>query len=64
MAGSLVFGFYYHFIAQGMDNALGLSPGAWSTGFLVTSIFLAVLEAWACIWAGWIVRSNRFPTAT
>src|SRR5215467_12958625 len=34
MAGALVFGVYYHFVAPSADNALGLAPGQWSTVFL------------------------------
>ena len=60
MAGSLIFGLYYHFIMPGADNALGLAPGEWSIGFFITSVLLAVIEAWACVWAGWISARAAF----
>lgn len=50
MAGAFLFGFYYHFVVPGADNALGLAPGAWSTVFLITSVLLAAIEALGCAW--------------
>jgi len=45
MAGSFVFGVFYHFIAAGTDNvnSLGLHP--WSNTFLWSAILLALVEA-------------------
>ena len=40
MAGSLVFGAYYHFVAESADNALHVAPGPWGTTFQITSILL------------------------
>ena len=51
MVGALVFGLYYHFVAPGADNALGLAPGHWSTVFLATSVLLAAIEALGCAWS-------------
>jgi hypothetical protein len=45
MAGSLLFGGFYHFIAAGPDNVASLSPHAWTQTFLWTAILLAVSEA-------------------
>jgi amino acid permease len=56
MAGALVFGLYYHFVAPGADNALGLAPGYWSTVFLATSVLLAAIEALGCAWAVAVLR--------
>ena len=44
MAGSFVFGVYYHFIVAGPDNALSLHPHAWSQAFLISAALLAVVE--------------------
>lgn len=56
MAGALVFGLYYHFVAPGADNALGLAPGHWSTVFLATSVLLAASEAFGCAWSAAVLR--------
>jgi hypothetical protein len=56
MAGALVFGLYYHFVAPGADNALGLAPGPWSTVFLATSALLAAIEAFGCAWSVAVLR--------
>ena len=45
MAGALVFGGYYHFIAAGADNVRSLDSHAWSAPFQLTSVLLAVTEA-------------------
>ena len=44
MAGAFVFGFYYHFIAAGSDNALFLHPHAWARTFQISAALLAVVE--------------------
>lgn len=59
MAGALVFGLYYHFVASGADNALGLRQSDWSTAFLATAVLLAVVEAVACGWCFLVLRSRR-----
>jgi hypothetical protein len=56
MAGALVFGLYYHFVAPGADDALGLAPGHWSTVFLATSVLLAASEAFGCAWSLAVLR--------
>jgi len=63
MAGALVFGIYYHFVAPGADNALGLTPGYWSTVFLVTSLLLAAIEALVCAWSAAILRRKTSAAA-
>lgn len=59
MAGALAFGLYYHFVATGADNALGLRQSDWSTAFLATAVLLAVVEAVACGWCFLVLRSRR-----
>ena len=59
MAGALVFGLYYHFVAPGADNALGLAPGHWSTVFLATSVLLAAIETLGCAWSLAVRRRRR-----
>ena len=44
MAGSLVFGVYYHFIAAGPDNVASLHPHAWTSTFQLSAVLLAVTE--------------------
>jgi hypothetical protein len=57
MAGALVFGLYYHFVAPGTDNALEVGHSAWGTVFLATSVLLAIVEAVACGWCFLVLRS-------
>jgi CHASE2 domain-containing sensor protein len=45
MAGSLVFGGYYHFIAAGADNVGSLGSQSWARPFQVTAVLLAITEA-------------------
>ena len=45
MAGSFVFGVFYHFIAAGTDNVNSLGIHPWSNTFLWSAIFLALVEA-------------------
>jgi len=44
MAGSLLFGAYYHFIAAGPDNVASLHPHAWTSTFQLSAVLLAVTE--------------------
>jgi hypothetical protein len=55
MAGSLIFGVYYHFVVAGADNAFGMGPGTWSTAFRITAGLLAAIEAVGCAWCVWIL---------
>jgi hypothetical protein len=45
MAGSFVFGLFYHFIAAGPDNVNFLGVHPWSSTFLWSAVFLALVEA-------------------
>ena len=45
MAGGLVFGGYYHFMATGADNVASLGSHAWAAPFQVTVVLLAATEA-------------------
>ncbi len=44
MAGSLVFGGYYHFILAGPDNVAYLAHHSWTFPFQITALLLAVSE--------------------
>jgi hypothetical protein len=44
MAGSFVFGVFYHFIAAGSDNVNSLGIHPWSNTFLWSAVFLALVE--------------------
>jgi hypothetical protein len=44
MAGSLLFGGYYHFIAVGADNVGTLGLHTWTRPFQVTAVLLAITE--------------------
>ena len=55
MAGSLIFGVYYHLVVAGADNAFVMIPGGWSTAFRITAGLLAVIEALGCAWCLWVL---------
>jgi cytochrome bd-type quinol oxidase subunit 2 len=57
MIGSLVFGVYYHFVADTTDHVshvARMSPAGWSVVFQATAFLLALIEAFGA-WAGWSV---------
>jgi len=64
MAGSLIFGVYYHFVVPGADNVFGMGPGVWNTAFRITAGLLAAIEALGFAWCVWVVAlRNRNTTA-
>jgi hypothetical protein len=60
MAGALLFGVYYHFIAISSDHVTHLpaaGPGEWKLIFQTTAVLLALTEVLGC-WAGiWVLKS-------
>lgn len=44
MAGSLLFGVYYHFIAAGADNVATHMGHASGSTFMITAVLLAIVE--------------------
>jgi hypothetical protein len=58
MAGSFVFGVFYHFIAAGPDNVNSLGVHAWSNTFLWSAVCLALVEAAGTIIGLIGLRSN------
>ena len=56
MAGSLVFGVYYHFLFASADNVFTLGHRAWTDGFRITAVLLALIEAAGCAWSAWVLR--------
>jgi hypothetical protein len=50
LAGSLVFGLYYHFVAAGIDNIFNPIHTPWGVWFLITSGLLALVEVTGCAW--------------
>src|SRR5215212_11043971 len=57
MAGSLVFGVYYHFVADTADHVshvARMSPAGWAVVFQATALLLSLIEAVGA-WAGWSV---------
>ncbi len=46
MAGSLLFGVYFHFLLVGPDNISSVNLYGWGMVFLATAIFLAATEVW------------------
>ena len=60
MFGALVFGVWNHFVVASPDNISAVPPGAWGTLFQITTVLLALTEAWGC-WAGFQVL--RHPAA-
>lgn len=58
MAGSLVFGVYYHFLFASTDNVFALGQQAWTAAFRITAVLLALIEAVGCAWSIWVLRSQ------
>ena len=58
MAGALVFGLDYHFLAAGADNVSNVS-GRWSAAFQVTAALLGIIEAGAFVWSVWTLARAR-----
>jgi hypothetical protein len=57
MIGSLLFGVYYHFVADTTDHVshvARMSPAGWAIVFQATALLLALIEALGA-WAGWSV---------
>jgi hypothetical protein len=63
MAGSLVFGLYYHFVLPGPDNVAQVPADGWGLLFQVSAVLLAVTEGLGCWTAGWMLSATR-PTAS
>jgi hypothetical protein len=64
MAGSFLFGAYYHFIAAGPDNVASLPAHASASTFKLTAVLLALIEA-----AGFVIgllssHNQRNPSPT
>ena len=66
MAGSLIFGVYYHFVVASADNAFAMGPGTWSTAFRITAGLLAAIEAVGFAWCVWILalQNRNAPVQT
>ena len=62
MAGSLVFGVYYHFIAVGPDNVASLHQHPWTRTFQLSAVLLAVTELCGTIVGVIGTRYQRFHT--
>jgi hypothetical protein len=62
MAGSLVFGFLYHFLVPGADNVFAQPPGTWRAAFVVTAVLLSSLQATGVLVGLGVAR--RTPPAT
>ena len=45
MAGSFLFGVFYHFIAAGPDNVASLTAHPWTNTFIWSAYLLAITEA-------------------
>jgi hypothetical protein len=61
MAGSFLFGVFYHFIAAGPDNAATLPAHAATRTFQLTAVLLALIEAAGFVIGllGWRRSSQR-----
>jgi hypothetical protein len=51
MLGSLLFGVYHHFMAEGPDHVHSQAAGCWGTTFIVTAYGLMATEAFGT-WVG------------
>ena len=65
MAGSLVFGLYWHYVAESPDNVFHLHEGTLQSLFRSTALLLAVSEACGVVLGLWgVVRAqNREPNS-
>ncbi len=61
LAGSLVFGLYYHFVAAGIDRVFNPTHTPWRGWFRITAVLLALVEATGCAWC--ILTDKYFRTA-
>jgi hypothetical protein len=60
MAGSLLFGAFYHYLTPGPDHVSQIPSGAWGMVFHITAILLAVTEALGCCVGVWgLLRGTR-----
>ena len=50
LAGSLIFGLYFHFLAGGTDSVFSPIHAPWGVGFRITAGLLALVEATGCAW--------------
>jgi hypothetical protein len=60
MAGSLIFGVYYHYLAPGPDHFSEVPAGVWGILFHGTAVLLVVTELWGggvAVWA--LTRAAR-----
>jgi len=58
MAGSFLFGLWYHFLVAGSDNVLGMPSGGAHAAFRITAVLLAIIEAAGCTWSLWALQSK------
>jgi hypothetical protein len=63
MAGSLVFGLLYHFLAPGPDNIFTQRSGTWQETFQVTAVLLSLLQVIGASLGLWAVRRLSSPPA-
>lgn len=59
MAGAFVFGVYNHFAVSSPDHVSQvavIASGKWVSVFQVTAVLLALVEAFGCLVAGWMVK--------
>lgn len=67
MIGSLVFGVYYHFVADTTDHVshvARMTPLGWSVVFQATAFLLALIEAFG-VWAGWsVLKRSSFQNSS
>lgn len=63
MAGSLAFGFLYHFLVSGPDNVFAQPPGPWRAAFVVTAVVLSLLQAAGVLAGLRVARRARQATS-
>jgi hypothetical protein len=61
MAGSLIFGLYFHFVHESFDHVSHREHDLWGITFTATAVLLAVVEALGC-WIG--IAGARTKQAT
>ena len=61
MAGALIFGLAFHFLASGPDNVFTLNPGAGREAFRFSAVLVVLTEALGCVAGVWAL--NKLPNS-
>jgi len=62
MAAAIPFDLYFHFVAQGLDNALQQGSGQWPATFVITAYLLLLLKVAGVLWVSGSCAGASVPT--